>query len=169
MIDKTLADKDGYSMLVDGQTRAMVISSNAMIAKVWSIFWWWILVKNLRLQFGRDFEAEFWSRNWGWSLGKIWCCSRFWNKCLVDILKLKFGRDSEAKVWSKFWRRSLVKILRLNFDRIVLWLKSGYFGESTQHFLVMVLLSPSIIIYILHCHNIGDHDQSQISSDRKEG
>ena len=38
MIDKTLADKDGYSMLVDGQTRAMVISSNAMIAKVWSIF-----------------------------------------------------------------------------------------------------------------------------------
>ena len=31
----------------------------------------------------------------------------------------------------------------------------------------MVLISSSIIIYILLRHNIGDHDQSQISSEAK--
>ena len=112
-------------------------SCSRIKAKIWMRFWSWILVKKLRLKLGQDFEDE----------SRIWFCSRFWNKSLVDILKLKFGRDSEAKVWSNFWSRSLVKILRLNFDQPVLWLKSGYFGKSTQHFLVMVLISSSIIIY----------------------
>ena len=68
-------------------------------------FWNWSLIKNLRLKFGRYFEAEFWWRYWG--LG------------FVNILKLnlrqKFGQDFDYEVWSRFWRWSLVEILKLKY------------------------------------------------------
>ena len=36
-------------------------------------------------------------------------------------------RDTEAEVWLRFWSWSFA-----DFDQLVIWLKSGYFGESTQ-------------------------------------
>ena len=50
----------------------------------------WTSVKILKLKFGKNFEAEFWSRLWGWSL--------------VEILSLKIGLHFEPEVWSKIWK-----------------------------------------------------------------
>ena len=36
--NSTMGEKDGYSMLDDGLLRAMSVSSNAMMADVWSRF-----------------------------------------------------------------------------------------------------------------------------------
>ena len=51
--------------------------------RIWNlvnlIFWIWCLVKTLKLNFGRDVDAEDWCRSWGWNL--------------VYILKLNFGRE----------------------------------------------------------------------------
>ena len=93
--------------------------------------WWWRPCWQLC---GRDFDADYCSRYWGWDLVKIlklmfsWyfeaeVWSSFWNWSWVKILRLKFGQDFEAKFgpdcvaqdWSTFWARSLVKILKLKF------------------------------------------------------
>ena len=51
---------------------------------------------------------------------------------LVKSLKLKFFEDFEVDIWWSFWGLSLVKILKLNFDQLLIWPKITYFGESTQ-------------------------------------
>ena len=58
-----------------------------------------------RLRFGQYFEAEVWSRFWGWSL--------------VEILWLKIGQHFELKVWSRLGSWSLVEIQKLNFGQFV--------------------------------------------------
>ena len=45
------------------------------------------MVEILKLKFGQDFEAEFWSR--------------FLRRVLVKILRLKFEDDYEAELWFK--------------------------------------------------------------------
>ena len=37
-----------------------------------------------------------------------------------------------VEVWSILWSWILVKVFMLNLDQLVIWLKSSYFGESTQ-------------------------------------
>ena len=58
---------------------------------------------------------------------------------LEEIMKLKFSLKSYLKIsklnfeiWSISRSWSLVQILKLNFDQLVVWLKSSYFVESTQ-------------------------------------
>ena len=55
---RSLAFEVGYSMLVDGLTREMLINFNDG----------WSLVEVMKLRFGQDSEAEFWLRFWGCSL-----------------------------------------------------------------------------------------------------
>ena len=55
LTDVTLADEDAYSMPVDSLLRVMLVN----------LKWLWI-------EFGREFEAECWSKFWGYSLVKIW-------------------------------------------------------------------------------------------------
>ena len=110
-INVTLADEDGYSIIVDDLTSAVLVSTNNS----------WSLVEILRLKFGRDFE--FWSRFVNLRRGRSFeaeLCSRFWVWSLVEPLKLKFGQGSEAKSESRF-------VLEL-----VIWNMSSNFDESTQ-------------------------------------
>ena len=54
LTDVTLADEDAYSMPVDSLLRVMLVN-----------------LKWLLNEFGREFEAECWSKFWGYSLVKI--------------------------------------------------------------------------------------------------
>ena len=104
----TMAGEGSYSLLVDGLTWEMIVSSydgwsfrdilklyfgQDLEVEVWLRFWCWSLVNILRLKVGWDFEAEFWSRLWSWFL--------------VKILRLKFGWDSEAEFW---WICNMIKM-----------------------------------------------------------
>ena len=53
--------------------------------------------------------------------------SRFWSWILIKSSKLKFGQYFGADVWLSFWSRLWSWIL-IN----LLWLKSKYFGKSTN-------------------------------------
>ena len=55
LTDVTLADEDACSMPVDSLLRVMLVN-----------------LKWLLSEFGREFEAECWSKFWGYSLVKIW-------------------------------------------------------------------------------------------------
>ena len=98
-------------------------------------FWSWGLVEILKYILGQDFEPEIWSRFWSWILVEILRLKldrKFWSWILVKSPKLKFDQDFEADVWLSFWGLSLVKILKLKLDKLAIWLKSNYFGESTD-------------------------------------
>ena len=69
--DVTLAEEDGYWQWSWSYSNLQWGPQFNQDFEVWSKFWSWMLVKTLRLNFGRDFEAEFWSRFWSW----------FWSRC----------------------------------------------------------------------------------------
>ena len=95
---------------------------------VWLSFWWWVSIKILRLEFSRDFDADF--------LSRFCCVLSFWSWCLVEI-----------------WELNLVKILKMIFDQPMEWLKS-YFGESTLLFVPLCFwqcFSLIFLFYILWC------------------
>ena len=104
-----MAGEGSYSLLVDGLTWEMIVSS----------YDGWSFVDILKLYFCQDLDVEVWLRFWCWSLVNILRL-----RVLVKTMKLKF--------WSRFWGWSLVEILKLNFDEFVIWYKCSYFVESTQ-------------------------------------
>ena len=85
-IDVTMAFEDANLKLLDVVSAADVDAKERVYHS---------LVENLKMKFGSDFEPEYASKFWRWSL--------------VKILKLTFCRDFEAKfriwnrVWSRFW------------------------------------------------------------------
>ena len=100
-------------------------------AKVWSKYQRWVLVKALRLKFGRVLEAAVWLR-----FGRN--------------LKLNFGQDFEARAWSSCWSWSLVEILRLNFDVTLTqihWLTETTLASVVPLAIVMYLVMHSSDFY----------------------
>ena len=87
------------------------------------------LVKILKLRFGRDFEAEVWWRILKLNFGQV---------------KLKLGHD-----WRliELWGISLVKILRLNFDQLVISLKSLWSEHWTVGFVVSLAMFDHLIVF----------------------
>ena len=63
-----------------------------------------------------------------------------------------FVQDFDGEFWSKFWSWSLVKTLRLNFDQLMIWLKSNYEEHLTlgstvplAMFVIILVLSSLLI------------------------
>ena len=84
--------------------------------------------------FGQHFEAEILSWFWSWILVRILCLKigrKYWSWILVKSSKLKFGHDFEADFWLSFWAQVWSRLWRWIFDKLAIWLKSNYFGEST--------------------------------------
>ena len=72
--------------------------------------------------------------------------------CLFKILTVNFGQNFEAEVWSRPWGWSLIEILRLNFDQLMIWLKSNYEEHLTlgstvplAMFVIILVLSSLLI------------------------
>ena len=64
---------------------------------------------------------------------------------LLKAQKLNFGQDFECKGWSKF--------LKLDFDQLVIWLKSSKFGENTKP------LWPLCLLQCLHFMMQGEREK----------
>ena len=92
----TMAGEGSYSLLVDGLTWEMIVSS----------YDGWSFVDILKLYFGhQDLEVEVWLRFWCWSLVNILRL-----RVLVKTMKLIFDRDFEAEVWLRFWSWILMSL-----------------------------------------------------------
>ena len=66
----TLADEDMSSILADGLTCTMMVSSNDgwSLVQILKLIFGPVLIKIVTLKFCRDFEADVWSRFWSWTL-----------------------------------------------------------------------------------------------------
>ena len=101
LIDVTLAGEDGYSILIDGLTVAMLKSSNAMMAEVWFRLeiWDWSLVEIFKLNFGHIFS---WKQSLWWKhstlsfvapLAMSWILKTLcvWEELVGGLLRLFHG------------------------------------------------------------------------------
>ena len=75
-----------------------------------------------------------------------------WWSYLGNVVK-----SSKAKFRSRFWMQRLVNILKLDFDQLVIWLKSSKFGENTQ------LLWPLFLLQCLHFMMQGEREKWRCS------
>ena len=110
LTEVTLADKYGYSMMVDELTSAILVHPIALTAEVWSRFLGWWLIQGLNLR-----SPKFRS----WSLVKIFrqkLLRRLGSWTWAKMLRQRFDEQFEAKFSPKF--------LRLMFGRdFVIWIK----------------------------------------------
>ena len=82
----------------------------------------------------------------GQVLSRIMCPSFLPRKQPYAFLPFFIGdRDTEAEVWLRFWSWSFA-----DFDQLVIWLKSGYFGESTQPLGLLCLWQRFLTCFDIH-------------------